>query len=80
MRLEDDTDLAALGDWMNWISGLQTPAPAEFLGGTHEMPAGKTAYFSALLTPGRYALIAEVPDPAAKGMLLTFSIPEQSRP
>jgi hypothetical protein len=26
------------------------------------------------LTPGRYAWIAEVPDPAAKGMLRTFTV------
>ena len=79
VRLDDGTDLAALGDWMNWIVGLDTPAPAEFLGGTHEMPTGETAYVSALLTPGRYALIAEVPDPAAKGMLVEFTVPEHRR-
>jgi len=78
VRLERDTDLTALGAWMNWSvpSGLTTPAPAEFLGGSQEMPAGSTAYVTALLTPGRYALVAEIPDPAAKNMLRTFSVPD----
>jgi hypothetical protein len=76
-RLADDTDLAALSAWMNWSApaGLASPAPVEFIGGTQEMPAGQTAYITALLTPGRYALIAEVPDPLGKGMLRTFTVP-----
>jgi hypothetical protein len=81
VRLPDDTDLDALAVWMNWsaVGALATPAPAEFLGGTQEMPAGSTAYFTAQLTPGRYALIAEVPDPAGKNMLKTFSVPAGSQ-
>lgn len=76
VRLEDDTDLQKLAAWMDWTQpgGLETPAPVEFLGGTHEMPAGETAYFSVELTPGRYAWIAEVPNPAEKGMLRTFTV------
>lgn len=70
-RMEEDTDLDSLADWMNWsVPGeLETPAPAKFLGGVQDMPAGSTAYFDVHLTPGRYALIAEVPDPGAKHML-----------
>jgi hypothetical protein len=77
VRLTDSTDLDELATWMDWstVGALTTPAPAEFLGGTQEMPAGSTAYFTALLTPGRYALIAEVPDPKGKNMLQTFSVP-----
>jgi hypothetical protein len=76
VRLEQDTDLDTLATWMDWTqpTGLETPAPAEFIGGTQDMPAGETAYFSVLLRPGRYAWIAEVPDPAGKNMLKTFSV------
>lgn len=77
VRLEDDTDMQALNDWMNWAApaGLTTVAPAEFLGGVQEMPAGRTGYFHTILRPGRYALIAEVPDPAGKNMLHVFRVP-----
>jgi len=76
-RLADGTDMAALETWMNWVEveGLDTPAPVEFLGGIHEMPAGEAGYFTALLRPGEYALIAEVPNPGDKGLLVTFSVP-----
>jgi hypothetical protein len=77
VRLESDTDIEELAIWMDWSqpTGLETPAPAEFLGGTHEMPAGGTAYFTVRLEPGRYAWIAEVPGPAEKGMLKIFTVP-----
>jgi hypothetical protein len=77
VRLESDTDIDELAVWMDWSqpTGLETPAPAEFLGGTHEMPAGGTAYFTATLEPGRYAWIAEVTNPAEKGMLKIFVVP-----
>lgn len=79
VRLEEDTDLDGLAAWMSWTAptGLETPAPARFLGGTHEMPAGETAYFDVLLRPGRYAWIGEVPDPDAKGMFQIFDVPRQ---
>lgn len=77
VRLEEDTDVAELAAWMNWTlpDGLETAAPAEFLGGVHEMPAGRTGYMNVRLTPGRYAWIAEVPDPDGKGMLQVFEVP-----
>jgi hypothetical protein len=76
-RIDDGTDMDALAAWMDWTSpgGLASPAPAEFLGGTQEMAAGQTVYVAALLTPGQYALIAEVPNPAGKNMLKTFTVP-----
>jgi hypothetical protein len=79
VRLEQDTDIDQLAIWMDWSqpTGLETPEPAEFLGGTHEMPAGGTAYFTVRLEPGRYAWIAEVTNPAEKGMLKTFTIPTE---
>lgn len=77
VRLENDTDHAALEQWMNWVEvpGLDTPAPAEFIGGTHEMPAGSTAYLTVHLTPGRYAFVAEVPNARAKGLWREFTVP-----
>ncbi|MBT8137350.1 MAG: hypothetical protein KJO54_10095 [Gammaproteobacteria bacterium] len=74
VRLDDNTDLDKVIDWMDWlaIDGLRTPAPARFLGGTHEMPVGHTAYFKLDLQPGSYAFIAE--SAAAKGMVHAFSI------
>lgn len=77
VRLDDGTDLAELAAWMNWAvpAGLTAPAPAEFLGGAHDMAVGQTAYFTVLLRPGTYAWIAEVDDPDEKSMLKTFSVP-----
>lgn len=78
VRLEGGTDLGELAAWMNWVApdGLVVPtAPAEFVGGAQDMQAGETAYFTVLLKPGRYAWIAEVDDPASKGMLRTFTVP-----
>jgi len=56
--LEDD-----IVPWMDWINleGLGAPAPAEFLGGTQEMPAGRTSYFTVDLEPGSYAWVSEPP-------------------
>ncbi len=75
VRLAENTDLDVLATWMDWTqpTGLETPVPAEFLGGLHEMPAGQTGYFTIDLEPGSYAWIAEVPDPVGKKMLQTFS-------
>lgn len=76
VRLKNDQDLDALAMWMDWTqaTGLETPAPFEFVGGTNEMPAGETAYLAIDVEPGRYAWIAEVPNAADKDMLRTFSV------
>jgi hypothetical protein len=76
VRLTDTTDVSQVGAWMDWTqrTGLETPAPAQFLGGLNEMPAGSTGYFTASLMPGRYAWVAEVPNPEAKGMLQVFEV------
>jgi hypothetical protein len=75
-RLSPTSDLAALERWMDWRrrEGLETPAPATFIGGTNEMPAGSTAYLTLDLEPGRYAWIAEVPDAGKKGMMREFVV------
>lgn len=82
VRLDDGADqtlLTELAAWMDWTQpgGLAAVAPrgAAFLGGSMEMAGGSTAYFTVNLTPGDYAWIAEVPDPAAKKMLTTFTVP-----
>lgn len=78
VRLDESTDLETLEQWMDWTrpEGLQSPAPAMFVGGTNEMPSGSTAYFDVSLEPGSsYAWIAEVPGASAKGMLVRFEVP-----
>lgn len=76
-RVTDSTDMDRVQAWMDWTrpGQLQTPAPAIFLGGLNELPSGTTGYFSVTLTPGRYALIAEVPEPGQKGFLREFTVP-----
>lgn len=76
VSLTDTTDMDALEDWMDWTqpNGVQTPAPAEFLGGTNEMRAGEETYISVDLSPGNYAWISEVPNAKEKGMFKTFTV------
>jgi hypothetical protein len=76
VRLDAGTDLDAVATWMDWTrtGGLAEPAPATFLGGIQDMPAGSTGYMDVLLEPGRYAWISEVPDPAGKGMVREFTV------
>ena len=78
----DSTDpalLEELAGWMDWRAAgslaFRAPEGTEFLGGAMEMAAGGTAYYTVNLAPGTYAWIAEVPDPAAKNMLKTFTVP-----
>lgn len=81
VRLSPDADIDALNAWMNWSDPDQfkTPAPegVEFLGGMQELPAGETGYFTAILKPGSYAFISEVPDPMGKNMFKMFEVPQQ---
>jgi hypothetical protein len=76
-RLSDTTDLSRLNDWMDWRrkGGLDTPSPAEFLGGFNDMPPGSSGYIQLTLEPGQYAWISEVPDPREKGLLKVFAVP-----
>ncbi len=61
VKLTDKTNIDSIIHWMDWmnLSGLRSPAPAEFLGGTQEMPVGYTSYFTVKLEPGKYAWISE---------------------
>ena len=74
VRLEEGTDLDEVIQWMDWmnVDGLRAPSPAAFVGGVHEMPAGRTAFFTVDLEPGRYAWIAE--SGAELGMVEEFTI------
>lgn len=60
-RLESDTDIDQLVQWMNAfdLGGLRSPGPATFLGGAQLMPAGNTAYFTVDLEPGRHLFFSE---------------------
>ena len=66
-RLDENTDIKAVAAWMDGllpagqVSTLDSPAPAYFLGGAHDMPPGNTAYFTVNLEPGRYVWIMEQP-------------------
>jgi hypothetical protein len=75
-RLGDGVDPGKIAAWMDWRQkdGLQTPAPAVFVGGVNDMPAGSTAYLRLELEPGDYAFVAEVPSPDEQGLLLPFSV------
>lgn len=73
-RLDEGTDAAEIVPWMDWmeVEGLRNPAPATFVGGTHEMPAGSTVYLTMDLEPGRYAWISQMT--AAQGMVHEFTV------
>jgi len=78
VKLEDSASEEALEAWMDWSNpkGLITPVPngVTFLGGVNDMPAGSTGYFYADLSPGKYALISEVPNTKSKGLFKVFEI------
>lgn len=80
VRLEENTNLDELENWMNWADpkGLIEPAPdfVTFLGGVNDMPAGNKGFFKVKFEPGKYALISEVPNASSKNMLKTFVVPE----
>jgi hypothetical protein len=87
IRLEDGTDVDAVTDWMNWAAADQFVSdgaePTTFLGGvsdiwTADLP--RTGYLHVTVQPGDYAWVAEVPDPAAKGLLAAFSVPSKHYP
>ena len=79
-KLDESANLEDLNNWMDWSNpkGLIDPAPqgVTFLGGVNNMSAGETGYFTVKLTPGKYVLVSEVPNPASKNMLKTFMVSE----
>ncbi len=75
-KVNEDTNLELLGEYMNWATpaGMDGAAPITFLGGVQEMPEGNIAYFSQDLSPGKYILIGEVPQPIENGFYIEFEI------
>lgn len=75
-RIDADTDVDAAARWPDFfpVDGQQTPAPAKFVGGIHDMPEGSTAYFTVVLKEGEYGITAEVPDAQAKGLFTRITV------
>lgn len=75
-RIDADTDVDAAARWPDFfpIDGQQTPAPAKFVGGIHDMPQGTTGYFAVDLEPGEYGITAEIPEAKAKGFFERFRV------
>lgn len=61
VKLAENTNIDSVKVWMDWmeVNGLAPPAPAEFLGGTQEMPVGYTSYFTVEFEAGDYAWVTE---------------------
>ena len=75
-RITRETDIEASAKWVDFfpIDGQQTPAPAHFVGGIHDMPEGSTAYFNIELEEGEYGVVAEVPNAREIGLFTTFTV------
>ena len=77
-KLSDNASLHALESWMVWYDpkGFITPVPdgITFLGGYNDDDLGSVGYFTVNLKPGKYALVSEVPNAKAKGLLKTFQV------
>lgn len=78
-RIEDGTDVDAAAAWPDFfpVDGQQTPAPARFVGGIHDMPQGTTGYFRLNLEPGEYGITAEIPKAQDKGFFYRFGVGAQ---
>ncbi|MEZ4796562.1 MAG: hypothetical protein R2785_05280 [Flavobacteriaceae bacterium] len=78
VKLESIADTNALEAWMVWYDpkGFITPVPngVKFLGGFNDAIEGSKGYFYADLKPGKYALIAEVPNAREKGLFKQFTV------
>lgn len=76
-RIDPDTDVDVAANWVDFfpVEGQQTPAPAHFVGGIHDMPQGSTGYFKVTLEPGSYGITAEIPDAKANGHFMTVEVP-----
>jgi len=75
-RITDETDVEASAKWVDFFpnDGQQTPAPAHFVGGIHDMPEGSTAYFKLRLEEGEYGIVAEVPNAREIGLFRTVTV------
>lgn len=70
VRLTGSATLNAVAEWT--AGAFRAPAPVPLLGGAHAAPAGRTAYVTAELEPGRYAWISDAT--AEKGMVKSFTV------
>jgi hypothetical protein len=75
-RISPDTDVEASARWVDFFpnDGQQTPAPAHYVGGIHDMPEGSTAYIKMQLEKGEYGIVAEVPDAQEIGLFRRFTV------
>lgn len=73
-RLEEDAKADAIADWLDLTNpaAIRSPAPAEFLGGTEQVPEGHTTYLTVTLEPGRYLWISE--GYAKQGVVKEFTV------
>lgn len=71
---------ATAQDLDDWIHSMKGPPPAEFLGGVTALDPGKSATFTADLTPGEYAFLCPLPSVkdgeahSRKGMIHQFTV------
>ena len=79
-KLDNMANLDSLEAWMVWYNpkGFITPVPngVTFLGGYNDAMEGTIGYFHADLKPGKYILLAEVPNAREKGLLQEFEVLE----
>ena len=75
-RISPDTDVEASARWVDFFpnDGQQTPAPAHYVGGIHDMPEGSTAYVKMQLEKGEYGIVAEVPDAQEIGLFRRITV------
>ena len=75
-KITGETDVEASAKWVDFfpMDGQQTPAPAHFVGGIHDMPEGSTAYFKLELEEGEYGIVAEVPNAREIGLFKSFTV------
>jgi hypothetical protein len=73
-RLDEATPIERVAAWMDWVDGLNPPAPAEFLGGAEQVPPGSVSFVTVDLEPGRYVWISE--GYAQAGLLEEFRVEE----
>lgn len=72
VRLPEGSGIGDVVPWFDWVDAFMSPAPATFLGGSEDQPAGSTSYFTFELEPGSYAWISE--GYAAQGMVSEFEV------
>lgn len=76
-QITPETNVEASARWVDFfpIDGQQTPAPAKYVGGIHDMPQGSTAYIKLQLEAGDYGIVAEIPNSMEAGLFKQFSVP-----